>query len=117
MNRRKLFGFLAAAPVAVAAKSGLVTVENKGDIVPNKPKKWYSTYDHFYAFNSWQAEYISRKWGLPAGSNPFPFHSKCDFYYFDGKWIDLPGKTTKSELNQAFADACINGEVPGVWWE
>ena len=117
MNRRKLFGFLAAAPVAVAAKTGFVTVEHKGDIVPDKPKKWYSAYDYLYVVDSWSVEYVRKKWGLPTGLNPFYGILQSDCYYLDDQWVNLPSSTTKSELNQAFADAVINGEVPGVWWE
>jgi len=115
MNRRKIFGILAAP---VAAASIPVKSEVKSDLKP------YSAFDYGDIHYIWYKEYMRKACG----------HSVSDLYACRGVTglgsgdvvhiFVLPGGGGFSEvsmraedLRQAFADACLNGEVPGVWWE
>lgn len=120
MNRRNMFGILASTPVVVAAKSDFVTVAHKGDMI-KEDGKWYSVYDYNSNKSAFDQEYLRRKYGLETGlyihSRQADGGSDCYYCTYSSEWILLPGTTSSDELDQAFADACINDGVPGVWYE
>jgi len=109
MNRRKMFGILAAP---VAAANIPVQSEIKTDLKP------YSEFDYGDIYKIWKKEFLKRKYNLM--DSEVIFNSGSDFingYYglIDRMSLDIGRGTWDARL--AFADACLNGEVPGVWWE
>lgn len=138
MNRRKLFGILAAAPAAAVAANadnpntvriklpplvpGQKMVFRNYEATPLEfPKpKCYSVWNYDSLMVGFMDEYRRKKYNLETGTKVF--RDACferDFAYNDNipGGVKLPGFTSVQELRQAFADACLNGEVPGVWWE
>ena len=107
MNRRKLFGVL-AAPVAASVP---VKSEFQSNLKP------YSSLDYDVIFSAWSIEYLRKAIDPSSFSGVF-----CRMYPLHvGDWtyssIGHTRQIQSYEVKQAFADACLNGEVPGVWWE
>lgn len=129
MNRRKLFGLLAAAQVAAAAKQythesnpclDIPLPESRSCII-GRPK-CYSDVNYRDAFCVFVNEYRRKKHGLPTGCIVLGDVSSSHDEYLNeetpsSRWTALPGFTSAEEMHKAFADACFNGEIPGVWWE
>ena len=134
MNRRKLFGILAAAPVAANAKFtdkplSTATVNNElagwngFRIALSKP---YSYWDYNDLYRSFEHRYLKNKHNLKCDDLVCSFNGHHNDLvwdratYFDKLalgTVDTGVATRMSEIRQAFADACLNGEIPGVWWE
>lgn len=118
MNRRKMFGILTAP---VAAANIPVQSEIRTDLKP------YSAYCFGDIYVAWCNAFLRNRstidpgrWITPvvhwdAGSSGRWFaHADTDDPYVV-ELVDLNWTTDQSR--QAFADACLNGEVPGMWWE
>jgi len=125
MNRRKMFGIL-AAPVAAA------NIQVRSEIKTNlKP---YSEFDYRRIMPAWAEEYYRRHFRVSSANG------RVDVREMDGVISDYAVFNIGRDLcdyersviyghpdgckdgmgalmRQAFADACLNGEVPGVWWE
>lgn len=108
MNRRKMFGILAAP---VAAANIPVKSEIKTDLKP------YSAFNYNTIRGAWGAEYIRRTLGADSYSQIYSSQALFGDNPLCYSCPDGSGYVTKPQLDQAFADACLNGEVPGVWWE
>ena len=110
MNRRKIFGILAAPVVAANVP---VQSEIKSNLKP------YSEFDFDPIFRIWSMERVRKENCLTRSQSVFFSLS----YYLDFQGMEFHDNNgIKSfipmrDLTQAFADACLNGEVPGVWWE
>jgi hypothetical protein len=148
MNRRKLFGILAAAPAAAIAANAdnPNTVRIKlPPLVPGQkmvfrnyeatslefPKpKCYSVWDYRTISRAFESQYLRNKHNckcsdiVVGGFTPSEYvQRQNDTLYIDGglsavsDMVDTGIITSRKEVEQAFAEACLNGEVPGVWWE
>lgn len=142
MNRRKLFGILAAAPAAAVAANtdnpntvriklpplvpGQKMVFRNYDATPLEfPKpKCYSVWDYYDIRSAFEKKYLKDKYSANCSSDVNSnicgaYDAVCTYNYKTGT-ADVARHTPptqQSEISQAFADACLNGEVPGVWWE
>ena len=115
MNRRKIFGILAAPAVAASIP---VKSEIKTDLKP------YSAFNYDDIYMLWSREYTRGKLGVPMGGYIGSFRERGYMAWYgiseikrNGSHVDVFGNVPLVEIYQAFADACLNGEVPGVWWE
>ena len=127
MNRRKLFGFLAAAPVVVAYNRPVVPIAPVTTMVHVSelgvwPKpRLYSEWDYEDIFKAWVSRYLKSQFvaspiSIDALSSIGVFSHLSDCYFRmaannrDGVGIQA------SVARELFADACLAGEVPGVYW-
>lgn len=125
MNRRKMFGILAAP---VAAANIPVQSEIKTKLKP------YSAFDYRRIMPAWAEEYYRRHFCVRSANGRVAVRETdgviCSHAVFnigrdlhDDELGVIYGHPDGCKdgmgalMRQAFADACLNGEVPGVWWE
>lgn len=114
MDRRSLFGILAATPtVAETLPVNINCVDViKGSYYRNR--KPYSMLDYATIKELWDTEYLKKLKGKSEGhilSYPNGYFV-CRNPINEGRFL-----ITHEDLFSEFASACLNGEVPGVFWE